>query len=107
MSCGGGISVESTALDEMARIHPPTTQRIENHSLASGCSNSITFDTIKLTMMDTAPKMPTVSGGNHVSARKSKVDAAKESAMAMINNGLTHTCPLSGCARLRCLVRGS
>jgi hypothetical protein len=57
--------------------------------------------------MDIEPKTPTVDGGNHVRAIKSKVDAAMDKNIAIINNGRKKTEVFNGIDLLFFLVLGS
>ena len=80
---------------------------MDTHSFESGCSKRITLETSKLIMMDTAPNMPTVMGGSHVSAKKSIVEAANDKNIARTNSGRTKIDVLTGVGRLWRRVRGS
>ncbi len=60
-----------------------------------------------LMIIDMEPKTPTVDGGNHVNAIKSKVEAATDKNIAIMNKGLVKTVVFSGCGRFEFLVLGS
>ena len=107
ISSGGELVLVSVILEQMASMHPATTHAMDAHSLESGCSKRTTFETSKLMIIETAPKMPTVIGGNHVNAKKSIVEAANDIKIAMINSGRQYTAVLMGVGLLRRRVLGS
>jgi len=107
ISCGGVWFELSSGVTDMAIIHPTMTYAMGTHSFGFGFSNRITRVTARFMMIDKEPNTPIVVGGNHVSARKSSVDAAADSTMAIINSGLQNSDDDNGRARFRSFVRGS
>ena len=88
MSSGGVLSCwDSSGVVEMASMHPTIMYAMGTHSLGFGDSNNITRVTAKLITMDKLPNTPIVDAGNHVSAKKSSVEAAHDINMASINSG--------------------
>lgn len=91
----------------MASKHPVIVQAIADHSCLVGRSNNMIRVTNKLMMIDVEPKTPTVAGGSHVNAKKSKVDAAAERKIATMNKGRQKTGHFKGTFLFRFLVLGS
>lgn len=107
MSCGGVWLELSSGVTDIAIMHPMITYAMGTHSFGFGFSNRITRVTAKFMIIDKEPKIPIVAGGNHVRAKKSSVDAAADSTIAMINRGLQNSDDVNGRVRFRSFVRGS